>query len=557
MRRADRTLGRWCAPARGVTLSRGEGLEPNTLVDLARGVAEGCGDLPLYTWLADGRTPSAELDAASLDRRARALAAGLVARDLGGRRVVLGVPAGLDFVVGLLGCLYAGAVAVPVPLARRGAARERAAVVVRRSGAAALLVADPDDPAADGLHPVTLGLAVAGEAEDWRPPAIVGADPAIVQYTSGSTGDPKGVVLAHGQILANLAAIAHGVDVGPGVCWLPPQHDMGLVGGVLHGLWRRAHTALLPPLEFLKNPATWLLAVTRYRAEGTPCPDFGLRHCLDRVGDEVLPELDLSSLRLVYCGAEPVRADTLARFAERFGPRGFDPRAFAPCYGLAEATLVVTCARAWTTPRTVVDGARTRVSCGTPAPGTEVRVVVDGRVVPDRVVGEIWVRGPSVSWGTLEGDDGERFDRWLEGEGRGWLATGDLGLLDDGELVVTGRRAELLLVRGRNVYAHDVERAAAAVAGGELACAFAVERGEEEDVVLVVEAPRRPPCDLDALARGAWEAVRREAGFAAARVVVVGPRRIPRTTSGKPRRATCREQVLAGLLPTLCDWAAP
>lgn len=499
-----------------------------------------------YEFLAPDGSVSA-LTCAELAGRAAAVAARLDTR----APVLLVQPPGPDFVVALWGCLLAGAPVVPAypptPVAgdragerlRRILADARPEVVIAPAG---LL----GDTGAARLVEVT-----AERAGPWEGPLPSAGDVAVVQYTSGSTSEPKGVVLRHDNLLHNTRAIAEVFALEPGapaVSWLPPYHDMGLIGGILTPVLVGLPMRLFSPLHFLKSPLTWLRQISETGATASGGPNFAYDLCVRRATrDEELAGLDLSRWRVAFNGAEPVRRETLERFTERFAPHGFRAEAFLPCYGLAEATLIVTGAH-WR------PGGRGRVSCGPVVRGHGLAVVdpETGARLPEGVEGEVVVSGPSVTSGYWNGDDTGLF---LDVAGVRHLRTGDLGYLVDGELVVSGRRHDVLVHRGVNHHAVDVEAAAVGEEFRPAAAAFVVDReGAEPSPVVVLERAGEVPPELVDRVRSRVLAA---TGLRLDSVVVVPPRTIPRTTSGKVRRSRCRELLLAGELAGAREFGEP
>ncbi len=560
---------------------------------MARERAAAAAERPAYTFLKDGGSEGGEeaasLTFAGLDLRARAIAADLTGR-LGpgraaGERALLLFPAGLDFVAAFLGCLYAGVIAVPCGAPRPGRGGGRLAAVLRdarprlalttaalapRVAAVVGVVGVVGDVPGD-VEVVAADLVPAGLAGEWRPPVLGPGSIAFLQYTSGSTSEPRGVVVTHGNLLANERAIAHAFGQSSDsvvVSWLPLDHDMGLIGGALQPLWSGGRAVLLSPLAFLSRPRLWLEAVSRFRATTSGGPDFAYALAARRIPPAERDGLDLASWQVAFNGAEPVRAATLERFAAAFAGCGFRREAFVPCYGLAEATLLVSGGRSAVAPRLRPDPAAAetlaapRVGCGGAWPGEELRVVDPATrlALPAGREGEIWVAGPSVAagyWGRPE-ESAATFGARLAGDEAGagpYLRTGDLGFLDGaGELFVTGRQKDLLVLRGRNVYPQDVEAVAEAGhpalrLGG--AAAFEVEVEGEERLVVVVEVERRREAEAAEAAAAVGERVVAELDVAAHAVVPVRAGGIPRTTSGKVRRGACRAAYLAGALGAL------
>ena len=495
-----------------------------TLIDVLRGAVAAAPDRAAFIVL-DARAEEAErITYEELDARASVVAAELRRRTRRGDHVAILVPPGLEFLVAFFGCLYAGAAAVPVAPALFPGDVARLGGVLSDSGAALVLTTE-------ALHGMTMRLAeMAGpsevralasvtpihleglpkDAHEPDEPAPAAPDElAFLQYTSGSVGTPKGVRVTHAQVVANQRAIAEGFGhEDPSAItiasWLPLHHDMGL-GTVLQTIWLATSCYLISPLDFLQRPLVWLTAISRHRVTTTGGPNFAYELCTRRITPAQRAGLDLSSWRLAYNGAEPVRAEVLDRFASTFAECGFRPETFYPCYGLAEAVLFVAGgdvgapARRLCVDRDAVERGevllaaegRTLVSCGRPR-GDDRVVIVDpdtGVPTPPGRVGEIWISGPSVAGGYLG-----RPQETDEVFGGGFLRTGDLGFVHEGELFVTGRRKDMIIVRGKNHYAEDIERtvegASDAVRPGCIT-AFAVDEegggGDGERLVVVAE----------------------------------------------------------------------
>ncbi len=541
---------------------------------------------PVYTFLLDGEVESDRLSYAELAARARALAAELGGRVAPGERVLLLFPPGLELAVAFFACLYCGAVAVPAypPRSRRALPRLAAMVEDCRPalGLASAAVLARSRAWFEGdleLAPIawlTLEEAAATAPSTWRPPAVDPGALAFLQYTSGSTAAPKGVMVTHANLLANQELIGRAFERHAGsvlVSWLPLYHDMGLIGNLLHTPFLGAHCVWMSPMAFLKRPARWLEAISRYQATTSGAPNFAYELAVARVPAEERARLDLSRWEVAFNGAEPVRAGTLERFAEAFAPAGFRREAFRPCYGLAEATLLVSGGGVGTPPvvrrfdarglaahraDSVSDGdpsSRDLVGSGPVLAGTRVEIVdpATGLRLPPGEVGEIWVAGASVAagyWQQPEQTVATFGARLADDAGAGtFLRTGDLGFLDSGELFITGRLKDLLIVRGRNVYPQDLELAAershpALAAGG--AAAFAVERGGNEELVLVAETGGLGDESPEAVVAAVRRALAEEHEVHAAEVVLIRAGTLPRTTSGKVQRRQCRELHLEG-----------
>ncbi|HYH47875.1 MAG TPA: fatty acyl-AMP ligase [Thermoanaerobaculia bacterium] len=550
-------------------------------------------DRRAYLFLADGEREADLRTYASLERRALALAAALQHRELVGKRALLLLPPGLEFVDAFLGCLCAGVVAVPAypPTSTRANDRTlgRLQSIVADARPAAVLTTSQLHgqiaPLAASLGAACLAVeeVVDDLADFWVDPGVGPDTLAFLQYTSGSTAEPKGVMISHGNLLANEAMIqaafaqtSDSVIVG----WLPLYHDMGLIGTVLQPLFVGAPCILMSPIAFLQRPRRWLDAITRYRATTSGGPNFAYDLCERKIGPDERASLDLSTWQVAFNGAEPVRADTLERFARAFAPCGFQQKAFYPCYGLAEATLFVAgggsgnepvladldaealaAGRVVPPPTADADGAAGRVrrlvGCGHAWLESEVLVVDPerGTEVPADQVGEIWIAGPHVAqgyWGHRE-DSVRDFGARLAGPdgGRGpFLRTGDLGFRRDGELFITGRIKDLIILRGRNLYPQDLElsaeRSHAALRAG-CSAAFSVEREGEERLILVAEVDRDTPAeDLESIAMAVRVAVTRDHEARAEDVVLTPPGSVPKTSSGKVRRHATRNAFLAG-----------
>ncbi|MBC7267333.1 MAG: fatty acyl-AMP ligase [Streptomyces sp.] len=535
-----------------------------------------------------------EISYAELDRRARAVAVRLRHGSLGdpARPVLLLYPPTLDFVTAFLGCFYAGRTAIPAPLPDEPGERlARVSGILRDAGVGAVLtLPEFRQPigawlTAAGVQDVaclSTGAADLAETDPglWHPPAVRDDDVAFLQYSSGSTSEPKGVMVTHANLAANEEAIRTALRTPEGVVagsWLPLYHDMGLIGMTLQPLWVGGTSVQMSPVAFIKQPHRWLRMIHDYRVEGTASPNFGYDLCLRRVTEEQSAGLDLSSLRVALNGAEPVRAGTLRAFAERFAGHGLRPEALVPSYGLAENTLLVSGSDPDEPPlELTVDAhalerdelrparsdraARTLVGCGRPK-DTEVLVVdpVSLRVLPDGRVGEIWLRGPSVAAGYWNRPElTEETFRAATADGRaGFFRTGDLGALLDGELFVTGRIKEMLIQHGRNLYPQDIEQlvqesSEAFRRGG--GAVFTVADAADHAHVVVVQELRDGvalDADLPRLAATVQALLSRQFQLAAASVVLVRPGVIRKTTSGKTQRTLMRRLFLDGALPVL------
>lgn len=504
------------------------------------------GDLA-YRFLADGEEDERLLTFGELAGRARITAAMLQEHDAFGKPVLLACPPGLDFIVGLFACWYAGAIAVPIYPPRGGRHKKRLQAVAVDCGATLAFAASAGElvPGVKSLVPGQCS----GTVHPTGFPDVDPEAPCLLQYTSGSTADPKGVMISHSNIRGHFASMAASDDYKYRslVSWLPPYHDMGLVLKILFAFELGVPLTFFSPEHFIQKPLRWLRAISRYRADMSGAPNFAYEMCLRTIGDEDLQTLDLSCWTSAVCGAERVRADTLRRFTDRFAPRGFRPEAFLPGYGLAETTLIVTAVGSREKPK-ISDHpqAGSLLSNGRPLPGVQLRIVDpdSGTVCAERQIGEIRITGSAVSRGY-----------WPPtGKVVTELLTGDLGYLEDGELYVTGRIKDLIIIDGANHAPEDIESAILTnVPEVTAVAAFSFESDDRESVVIVAETERSSPevlADIHGrVRRMAGEAL----GVPVLRVLLVRAGLIPRTTSGKMRRAACRQSVNDGSLKFLFD----
>jgi amino acid adenylation domain-containing protein len=553
-----------------------------------------------------------------LDARVRAVAASLQERGLAGERVMLLVTPGLEYVTAFLGCLYAGAVAVPYyPPSGAGRLKGKAAGAVRYARgigkvqhiaatadiAAVLMHAAGDDGIDEPLFTdggISRSIAwlrvrelAMGNPQAWRTFSPEPESLAFLQFTSGSTGTPRGVMVSHGNLIHNSGLIrdAFGHTEGTliGAIWLPPFHDMGLIGGILQPLFVGGRCVLLSPAEFLQRPRRWLEAITRHRATTSGGPNFAYDLCVRRVPREQREGLDLSSWTVAFTGAEPVRADTMRRFSDAFAASSFENRAFFPCYGLAEATLAVTGGGRLDGPvvahvdraalarnevvalRSADAGAQPLVACGTALGDQHLSIVdpITAAALPPGRVGELWVRGPSVTggyWNDPAATSSVFSGRRSDGTGP-FLRTGDLGCLDEhGRLFIVGRSRDLIIIHGTNHHPADIEQTVEAHlpvirTGGVAAFGVAGDAGEQLVVVAELDPKsgasrdgRHDPSALNAIAIAIRTAVLEghDVEPSAALLVVAGG--LPRTTSGKLERYACRERFARGEFPILHGW---
>lgn len=512
--------------------------------------------------LGDGENESERLTYAALDARVRAFTAVLHSRGLQGQRVLVAEPPGVDFVVAFLACLQAGVVAVPVPDRPQGRWAAQVLAIAADCAAAALIAPAPW-PALD-LPLVSPQVACGELAPSGRPHEPAPDALAYLQYTSGSTAAPKGVMITFGNLAANQAMIseaqAHTRFPNEVVLsWLPPYHDMGLVGGLLQPLWLGATSVLMPPLHMLARPLRWLQAIHRYRVAVSGGPNFAYQTCVERIQPQDLAGLDLSCWRLAYVGAEPVRLPTLEAFAALLAPTGFDRRAFYPCYGMAETVLFATGGNAGAGAHAGDLGpelGESVTACGHAWSGAEVCVVDPQTYRPcaDGEAGEIWLAGPHVAAGYWQRPDEtqQRFQAQLaDSPTANYLRSGDRGVMQGGVLHVLGRLDDLIIVRGANHHPEDLEALLCTVHPAlQSVLVFQTERASLSHIVVVAELRRNALADVSPLQLQAEvsASLTRFAGLRADAVLLLRPGSILRTSSGKPRRRACAEAYSRG------DW---
>jgi acyl-CoA synthetase (AMP-forming)/AMP-acid ligase II len=562
-----------------------------SLVDLLDRRAAQRPDATAFVFVPESDGEHVRLTYADLHRRSRAVAARLARQTMKGDRALLLFPPGLDFVVAFFGCLAAGVIAVPLMLPRRTATRDSSAAIIAdctpkvAMTTAELLESRPDITQRIGEAGIKwLTVSAVDETEDDRELQAPGRrDIAFLQYTSGSTSTPKGVVVGHDNLLANLEMIRvamsnreHSTSVG----WVPLYHDMGLMMGVMQPLYLGGTSVLIAPASFMQRPLNWLHIIHRYRAEISCGPNFAYNLCVERFRADRMEGVDLSCWKLALNGAEPVQADTIARFAETFAPYGFNAGTMYPGYGLAEATLLASGGMRGREPvarrvsRTALQqhevaepadpsDAQPFVACGRSVTGQQIAIVdpeTQGRL-PRCHVGEIWISGANVTHGYWRNIDAtaESFQARLTDEpGRDWLRTGDLGFLDENDaLFITGRMKDLIIIRGMNHYPQDIERAVQdshPALRQDCGAAFAISDEAEGEVLAVVqevERTQRRNLDIAEVTRTIREAVARQHEIAVRHIVLIPPATLPKTTSGKIQRSLAKRLWLEGALDVL------
>lgn len=582
-------------------------LQPTTLIELLRRRAHHQPDRRAYTFLSDGEAAGPSLTYAGMQRQARAIGAMLQSCAARGERALLLYPPGLEFVSAFFACVSSGVIAVPVPLSRNNKSlNQRIYAIIKDALPTVALTTSQILSTVGKLRKTAPGLesirwlstddVSSSLADEWQDPQVSEDELVLLQYTSGSTATPKGVMISHRNILHNCAEIDLGCEHTPasvGVTWLPHFHDMGLVYGIIQPLRDGFPCYIMPPVYFLQRPLRWLEAISRYRATHSTAPNFAYDLCVSKIRPEQRAGLDLSHWRFAGVGAEPVRKRTLDRFHEAFAPSGFRAQALCPAYGLAEATLKVSAAHvrdslvaatfeaAALEQGRVVEAseddrhARTLVGCGRPTPGLRVVIVrpETSTQCEGNEVGEIWVSSASLAQGYWNRpDETERsFCSYLADSREGpFFRTGDLGFFKDGELFITGRLKDMMIIAGRNLYPQDVEQTIEEChpALRPVGCAaFSVEVDGEERLVIVAEVePRyrpapdtethhhqnetkhRPQVDAGSLIRAVRKVVAEEHDAQAYAVVLLKPGSLPKTSSGKVQRHACRMSFQAGSL---------
>jgi 8-amino-7-oxononanoate synthase len=579
-------------PGPGSTKIRTQGL-PNLAQMLRRRVQE-LGEKTAYTYLNDGELQESRLTYCELERRALAIAAYLQSQLFPGERVLLLYPPGLEFPAAFFGCLCAGMVAVPtnLPSSNRFLANLAATVSDARPTAALSVVSTLEEyrrqidqtPELATLKWIATDTIPDDLANEWQEPPLGTDSLAVLQYTSGSTGSPKGIMVSHGNLLHNSSVIHALFGHSPGmrsVIWLPPYHDMGLVGGIIQPVYAGGDAILLSPVHFIQKPLRWLMAISRYAGTSSGGPNFAYDLCVRKITPEQKSGLDLSSWDVAFNGAEPVRWETLQRFAAAFKSRGFRQKAFLPCYGLSEITLLATGCNKNSEPTFLQADAQAlkagRITLAAEEREHDCTLVGNGEVPPGHAIvivdpekqtrcqrdaiGEIWIAGPSVTQGYWNRpEDSEKIfrARLADTDEGPFLRTGDLGFIHAGQLFVTGRLKDLIILRGLNYYPQDIERTVErsheALRAG-CGVAFAVEVETEERLVVVQEVERQYIRKLDAGAviGAIRQGVSQEHGIRVDTVVLIKTSSLPKTSSGKVQRRLCREHFLQGSLHVVAE----
>ncbi len=545
-------------------------------------------------YFVDGQDgPEQSLTFGELDIAARRVAGYLQRLGAAGQRVLLLYPPAIDFVVGFFGCLYAGATAVPAFPPRKNRKGQRIHGIARDCQSQLALTNEQVRQQIEGdsnwvewesISIIATDSMTDCHADAWKDPHVLPDDLAVLQYTSGSTGHPKGVMLKHANLVRNTELIMVAFDTrqdAVGMSWLPTYHDMGLVGGILMPVFLGRPCVLMSPMTFLQQPIRWFRAITRYGGTITGAPNFAYQLCVDKITDDELDGIDLSTWCTAFNGAEPVRSSTIEQFTQRFSRVGFNQKAFLPCYGMAETTLIVTggphevgpiirsfdaasldlqkvtpCASGG-------ENARALVACGHVLPGEKIYVVEpkSAKVLAENVIGEIWVQSPSVGQGYWEKEEATRETfRAYTAAGEGpFLKTGDLGFIHDGQLYIAGRLKDMIIVRGVNRYPQDieltVEQSNASMQSG-LVAAFAINSDDRERLIVAAEVNRKVGDDWSKVIDDIRRSVALQHELPPDAVYLVRFGTLPRTSSGKIQRHACKQQFLAGSLTIVAKWAS-
>ncbi|HET6974065.1 MAG TPA: fatty acyl-AMP ligase, partial [Pyrinomonadaceae bacterium] len=522
-------------------------LRVSTFIDLLQYRALKTPDRTAFIFLEDGETETARITYGELHQRARAIGAWLQLHKAAADRVLLLYPSGLDYIAGLFGCMYAGAIAVPAYPPRHNRTLDRLEGIINDAQPAfALTTQDIHERVLDGNSENLRGIKIVEAdridktlTEFWVPPLLSERALAFLQYTSGSTTTPKGVMLTHANLLFNerlIQKIFQQTEKSTVAGWLPLYHDMGLIGSVLQPIYNGSSCVLMPPAAFLQQPIRWLQTISRYRATTSGGPNFAYELCVRKIDEEQKAALDLSTWSVAFNGAEPIRPESIEHFTKAFGPCGFSPKAFRPCYGLAEATLIVSGqkkpapplvkrveADALTYDRVVqatdeTDQARTLIGCGH-ALGQELIIVNPETLTRCSAsrVGEIWLSGRGVAQGywNNQGETKAVFRAHLANGDGPYLRTGDLGFKHKNELFITGRLKDLIIIRGVSHYPQDIEHTVAHAHENLMnhrGAAFSMEIDGEERLAVIHEIRPRRTTDFDELVNAIRHAVAREHG---------------------------------------------
>jgi acyl-CoA synthetase (AMP-forming)/AMP-acid ligase II len=575
-----------------------EAFKVNTFIDVLSARAVQTPEQIAYTFLVDGEQQAVNVSYQVLDRRARAIAAQLQSFNAQGTCVLILCKPGLDFIAAFLGCLYAGAIAVPSNPPKRIDKTARLATILKDTQATlALTTKDLLSNLASRLTPETSQGALRwiaidalelDQAEIWKHSTPSMEAIAMLQYTSGSTGIPKGVMITHGNLIQNAKGLEAGCASGDdfvNVSWLPLFHDMGLMGNVLQSLYLGKPSFFMPPFAFIQKPVRWLQAISQHRATLSGGPNFAYDLLCRYVTPEQRASLDLSHWEVAFCGAEPIRAETIERFVETFESCGFRREAFYPCYGLAEATLFVTGGIRNKPPIILtVDAAALEkgkgvpcespqqlqqaiVGCGQPWLDTQIEIVDPKTLMrsANQSIGEVWIKSSAIGIGYWQQPQAttDTYQAYLSDTGEGpFLRTGDLGFLYESELFITGRLKEMMIFWGLNRYPQHIEQTVEKshpIFQANRGAAFAIPVNGEDRLVIAYEIERnsRKNLPLEAAVESVRWNLAREHFLDVYAIVLLKPGQLPVTSSGKIQRQLCRTKFLEGSLVALAEWRAP
>ncbi len=548
-----------------------------------------------FIFLEDGIHQKEKITYNQLEHRARATAATLLKKSQKGERCILLFPPGIDFIVSLMGCFFSGIIAVPAYPPKKNRSNERFWSVLDDSGATLILCSDDvktelnkyfiRDKRLRNIQQITLESINTKESENWTAPHLNEDDVALLQYTSGSTALPRGVMVTHKNLLFNSELIKRSFNHDEnltGVNWLPPFHDMGLIGTLIQPLYVGGKNVIIPPGVFLRNPSLWLKAITNHKGTTVGGPNFALDYCSEKMHEDDKKEIDLSSVKVFFCGAEPIQKKSIEQFSSKFANCGFKPEMFYPCFGLAESTLMVAGGEQKDKPvyfsadskaiernnkiiqSDNIDEKRDYVGCGFPWAGSKV-VIVDDKaktVLNELYIGEIWTSGPSVCKGYWNNPEETKdiFKAYLSDTGEGpFLRTGDMGFIHEGQLFITGRLKDLIIIRGQNYYPQDIEESVEACHQAiqeNAGAAFSAFIEGEERLVIVQEIKRTfiRNFDPDYVFEAIRKVISEDYEIEVFAIVLILTGSINKTTSGKIQHKFTKKEFLENKLKVIARW---
>ena len=570
-----------------------------TILDILNWRAIHQSDKIAFTYLVDGELDQQTITYAELVTKSKALAASLQEQNLANQRAVLLYPSGIEFIIAFFGCLYAKAVAVPVypPHPMRFEAEWQKVSSIMKNAQTKIVLTQAlvvgfiqhtkfDDESIQESNWLATDTVSDEYAAKYQATDIGRTELAYLQYTSGSTSEPKGVMIEHQHIVANAKLADEMIELSEqivSVSWLPLYHDLGLLGFIITPIFKGYHSVLLSPLHFLQKPVRWLQAITRFKADRTASPNFGYELCIKKVTEDELKEINLSHLKISGNGGEPTRWDTMSKFLEKFSQTGLNKHALYPGYGMAEAVVFMVSARKLREQSIVYHvnaeklqnnrieivalnhpQAKSVTTCGTTGRNHQIKIVDPNTLSPcdNDQVGEIWFAGPSVASGYWqnEEDSGVIFKAKLPDDSTNWLRTGDIGCLIDGNLIVTGRLKDLIIVRGRNYYPQDIELLAERsdpVLRTGCGAAFSIEVNNEEQIVIVQEVIKNSVINEEDVFKKIKQTFSINFDIQPTKVILIQHGTIPKTSSGKIQRHLTRQKHLDNKLEVVASWIAP